>query len=72
MLVCAYSRGPGFQALATSSAASATVLGNRGGRLTRVEALAHARMIVDATDLSVSAALEKGFGDAPELVAETV
>src|SRR4249920_2816792 len=64
--------GLGFQALATSSAASATALGRRDGRLTRNEALAHARLIVDATDLPVSADLEKGFGDAPEVVAETV
>ena len=64
--------GLGFQALATSSAASATALGRRDGRLTRHEALAHARSIVDATDLPVSADLEKGFGDLPEVVAETI
>jgi 2-methylisocitrate lyase-like PEP mutase family enzyme len=64
--------GFGFQALATSSAASATALGRRDGRLTRDEALAHARSIVDATDLPVSADLEKGFGDLPEVVAETI
>ena len=63
--------GLGFHALATSSAASAAVLGRRDGGLTRDEALAHARVIVDATDLPVSADLEKGFGDAPEIVAET-
>jgi 2-methylisocitrate lyase-like PEP mutase family enzyme len=64
--------GLGFQALATSSAASACALGKRDGRLTRDEALAHAQMIVEATDLPVSADLEKGFGDAPEVVAETI
>ena len=64
--------GLGFQALATSSAASASVLGRRDGGLSRDEALAHARSIVDATDLPVSADLEKGFGDAPEVVAETI
>jgi 2-methylisocitrate lyase-like PEP mutase family enzyme len=64
--------GLGFQALATSSAASAASLGRKDGRLTREEALAHARAIVDATELPVSADLEKGFGDAPEAVAETV
>src|SRR6476660_1529261 len=64
--------GLGFQALATSSAASATALGRRDGRLTRDEALAHARSIVDATDLPVSADLEKVFGDLPEAVAETI
>jgi 2-methylisocitrate lyase-like PEP mutase family enzyme len=62
----------GFQALATSSAASASTLGRRDGGLTRAEAMAHARSIVDATDLPISADLEKGFGDAPEVVAETI
>jgi 2-methylisocitrate lyase-like PEP mutase family enzyme len=64
--------GLGFEALATSSAASACALGRRDGGLTRDEALAHARMIVDATDLPVSADLEGGFGDAPDIVAETI
>jgi len=64
--------GFGFPALATSSAASASVLGRKDGALTRDQALAHARTIVEATDLPVSADLEKGFGDAPEMVAETV
>src|ERR1044071_1894754 len=64
--------GLGFQALATSSGAAACTVGRRDGQLTREEALAHARLIVDATDLPVSADLEKGFGDAPEVVAETV
>jgi 2-methylisocitrate lyase-like PEP mutase family enzyme len=64
--------GLGFQALATSSAASASTVGRRDGGLTRDEALAHARLIVNATDLPVSADLEKGFGDAPEVVADTI
>ena len=64
--------GMGFQALATSSAASACSMGRRDGRLSRAEALAHARSIVTATDLPVSADLEKGFGDEPEAVAETI
>jgi 2-methylisocitrate lyase-like PEP mutase family enzyme len=62
----------GFQALATSSGASAGVLGRRDGKVTREEALAHARAIVDAVDLPVSADLEKGFGDSPEAAAETI
>jgi len=62
----------GFPALATSSGASAGVLGRRDGKVTRDEALAHCRAIVAATDLPVSADLEKGFGDAPEVVAETI
>lgn len=64
--------GLGFEALATSSAASAAVVGKRDGALTRDEALQHARAIVEATHLPVSADLENGFGDAPEKVAETV
>src|SRR4051794_6080669 len=64
--------GLGFEALATSSAASAAAIGRRDGELSREQALAHARMIVDATDLPVSADLEKGFGDRPEVVGETV
>lgn len=64
--------GFGFQALATSSAASASVLGRKDGALTRDQALDHAGTIVEATDLPVSADLERGFGVAPEIVAETV
>lgn len=40
--------------------------------MTREEALNHARSIVDATCLPVSADLENGFSDAPESVAETI
>jgi 2-methylisocitrate lyase-like PEP mutase family enzyme len=64
--------GLGFPALATSSSASAGVLGRRDGQVTRPEALEHARAIVLATDLPVSADLEKGFGDTPEAAAETI
>jgi 2-methylisocitrate lyase-like PEP mutase family enzyme len=64
--------GLGFQALATSSGAAATAFGRRDRELTRDEALAHSRLIVEATDLPVSADLENGFGDAPEIVAETI
>jgi 2-methylisocitrate lyase-like PEP mutase family enzyme len=64
--------GLGFPALATSSAASAVAIGKKDGGLTREEALAHARLIVRATDLPVSADLEGGFGDRPEVVAETI
>src|SRR4030081_3817403 len=64
--------GLGFQALATSSGACAGTLGKRDGKVTREEALAHARAIVMATDLPVSADLEKGFGDAPAVAAETI
>jgi len=62
----------GFKALATSSGAEAAVLGRVDGRVTRQEALAHCKAIVEATDLPVSADLEKGFGDAPADAAETI
>lgn len=64
--------GLGFQALATSSAASANAFGRRDHGLTRDESLAHARHIVNATDLPVSADLGQGFGDEPDVVAETI
>jgi 2-methylisocitrate lyase-like PEP mutase family enzyme len=64
--------GLGFQALATSSAAAACAVGRRDGQLTRGEALEHARSIVEATPLPVSADLERGFGDSPEAVSETI
>jgi 2-methylisocitrate lyase-like PEP mutase family enzyme len=61
----------GFAAIATSSGASANVYGTRDGKITREQALAHARAIVSATDLPVSADLERGFGDTAKDVAET-
>jgi 2-methylisocitrate lyase-like PEP mutase family enzyme len=64
--------GLGFEALATSSGAKAGVLGKRDGKVTREEALANAKMIVEATDLPVAADLEKGFGDRPDAAAETI
>lgn len=62
----------GFPALATSSAACAIVLGRRDGGSTRDEALDHARAIAEATEVPVSADLEKGFADDPAGVAETI
>ena len=64
--------GLGYQALATSSAAHAGTLGKRDGRVTREEALEHAKAIVAATDLPVSADLENCFADDPKAAAETV
>jgi 2-methylisocitrate lyase-like PEP mutase family enzyme len=64
--------GVGFAALATSSGAAAGMLGRRDGMITREESLAHARAVLEATDLPVSADLEKGFGDAPEDAALTI
>ena len=62
----------GFPALATTSAGMAFALGLPDGGVDKEAALAHCRTIVAATDLPVSADLEKGFGDSPREVAETV
>jgi len=62
----------GFEALATTSAGLAFSLGVPEGLLGRDEVLNHCRDLVNATDLPVSADLEKGFGDNPAAVAETV
>jgi len=70
--LCTHTGRVGFQALATSSGAKAGVLGKRDGKVTREEALANARMIVEACDLPVAADLEKGFGDGPDAAAETI
>jgi 2-methylisocitrate lyase-like PEP mutase family enzyme len=64
--------GLGFQALATSSSAFAGTLGRRDGNVRREEALAHARAVVAAVEIPVSADLENGFGHAASFAAETV
>jgi len=66
--------GLGFKAVATTSAGLAFSLGRRDGQglVSRDEALAHARTIVGATELPVSADLENGFGAEPDVVAETI
>ncbi|HET9095414.1 MAG TPA: isocitrate lyase/phosphoenolpyruvate mutase family protein, partial [Candidatus Baltobacteraceae bacterium] len=64
----------GFEALTTTSAGLAFSLGRRDGAglITRDQTLANAKLIVDATDLPVAADLENGFGDAPEVAAQTI
>jgi 2-methylisocitrate lyase-like PEP mutase family enzyme len=62
----------GFEALATTSAGFAFSLGKPDGAVSREEALEHARAIVEAASLPVSADLEKGFGDEPKTCAETI
>ncbi len=62
----------GFEALATTSAGHAYSLGLREGLIPGDEVLAHCRAISAATDLPVSADLEKGFGDSPASVIETI
>jgi 2-methylisocitrate lyase-like PEP mutase family enzyme len=64
----------GFEALATTSAGYAFAVGRRDSSadLTRDGILANAKEIVEATDLPVSADLEDGFGQSPEMCAETI
>ncbi|MBI3408221.1 MAG: isocitrate lyase/phosphoenolpyruvate mutase family protein [Planctomycetes bacterium] len=64
----------GFEALTTTSAGLAFALGRPDGAgvVTRDEALANAKAIVDATDLPVAADLENGYGDTPEAAAQTI
>ncbi len=62
----------GYEALATTSSGHAASLGRLDGSVTRDEALEHARTLVQATDLPVSADLEDCFGEDTGGVAETV
>jgi 2-methylisocitrate lyase-like PEP mutase family enzyme len=62
----------GFEALATTSMGYAFSLGRLDNSLNREETLTNASAIASATPLPVSADLENGFGDAPEVVAETI
>jgi 2-methylisocitrate lyase-like PEP mutase family enzyme len=62
----------GFEALATTSAGYAFSVGQRDGSTPRDEMMRHVAAIAAATELPVSADLGNGFGDAPEVVAETV
>jgi len=62
----------GFEALATTSAGYAFSAGQRDNTIDRDQMMRHAGEIAAATDLPVSADLENGFGDSPEIVAETI
>jgi 2-methylisocitrate lyase-like PEP mutase family enzyme len=64
----------GFEALTTTSAGLAFALGRRDGdgSVSRDEALANAKAIVEATHLPVAADLEHGYGSSPEAAAETI
>jgi len=64
--------GMGFKALATTSGGMAYALGKPDGDVSREQTLSHCRDIVSATPLPVSADLEKGFGDTPENVFQTI
>jgi 2-methylisocitrate lyase-like PEP mutase family enzyme len=62
----------GFEALATTSAGYAFSMGQRDQTIGRDKMMAHVSALASATDLPVSADLENGFADAPEIVAETI
>lgn len=64
--------GLGFAAIATSSGAAAGTLGRLDGNMSRDEALAHAKAIVEAVEVPVSADFENGFAHEPAEVAKTV
>ena len=63
-----------YEALSTTSAGLAFSLGRKDGSaaVSRAEALANAKSIVEATTLPVAADLENGYGHAPEDAAETI
>jgi 2-methylisocitrate lyase-like PEP mutase family enzyme len=62
----------GFNALATTSAGYAFSLGQRDGTIGREQMIVHLTQMAAATNLPVSADLENGFGDSPDMVAETI
>lgn len=63
----------GVKAIATTSAGHAFTQGRvDGGTLTRDEALSHAQDLVATVSVPVSGDFENGFGEAPDLVAETI
>jgi 2-methylisocitrate lyase-like PEP mutase family enzyme len=62
----------GFEALTTTSAGLAFVLGRPDGGVTREQSLWNAKLVLDAVDLPVAADLENGFGHRPEDAAETI
>lgn len=62
----------GYRALATTSAGLAYSLGCADGQVTLVQKIAHCRALVAATDLPISADLEKCFDDDPEIAARTI
>ena len=79
LMVNAWDRGSasllaslGFDALATTSSGFAATLGRLDGNVTRVEALANAAAIVQASELPVSADLEECFAEDAAGVAQTI
>ena len=62
----------GFKALATTSAGVAFFQGKRDNTLGRDAILSNAADIINSTPLPVSADLENGFGDAPDMIQHLV
>jgi 2-methylisocitrate lyase-like PEP mutase family enzyme len=64
----------GFPALATTSSGHAYTLGKPDGvrAVSRGEALDHAAQLCAATSLPINGDLERGYGDDPATVAETI
>ena len=62
----------GFESLASTSGGYASSMGLLDGAVGREVMIAHVSALASATDLPVSADLENGFADAPEMVAETI
>lgn len=62
----------GYEALATTSSGFANSIGRADGEVSLEEKLAHCRALCAATDLPVSADLEKCFADTPEGAAATI
>jgi 2-methylisocitrate lyase-like PEP mutase family enzyme len=62
----------GFEALATTSAGYAFSVGRQDNALDRAEMMAHLAAIAASSELPVNADLGNGFGDAPEIAAESI
>jgi 2-methylisocitrate lyase-like PEP mutase family enzyme len=62
----------GFEALATTSAGYAFSVGKQDNSISQEQMMMHVRDIASASELPVSADLENGFADSPEMVAETI
>lgn len=62
----------GFEALATTSAGFAFSRGRPDGSIDRDTMMQHVAAVAAATALPVSGDLENGYGDAPDVAAETI
>lgn len=62
----------GFEALATTSMGFAFSIGKPDTTVDRDTVMDHVSAIVGATDLPVTADLENGYGDTPEIAADTI